>query len=118
MTPELEKQIASIIEAARQTGGDISSFIATQAPDAIQQMLVWKTTQTTGLAIFSFFFTILFFWLGRRVSKSRDGELCAIPYLMSIVSFIAMVVSIFYIVKIQIAPKLIILDYIKQSLHK
>ena len=45
MTPEIEKTIVSLIEAAKQAGSDASSFIAQQAPDVIAQLVRWKITE-------------------------------------------------------------------------
>lgn len=42
MTPELEKQVASLIEAAKQTGSDVASFVQQQAPELMEQIVAWK----------------------------------------------------------------------------
>lgn len=45
MNPELEKQVVSLVEAAKRTGSDVASFIQQQAPDVVEQLIRWKIIQ-------------------------------------------------------------------------
>jgi hypothetical protein len=42
MSPELEKQLVSLVEAAKQAGSDTFAFVQAQAPEVVQELLRWK----------------------------------------------------------------------------
>lgn len=57
MNPETDKQLASLIEAAKQTGSDVASFIQQQAPELCEQIVARKFYDSLlwsswGVAIF------------------------------------------------------------------
>ncbi len=112
MTPELEKQIVSLIEAAKQSGSDAAAFIAQQAPDAIQQMLAWETAKAASCGLVALALVIFFLWGGRKLTKLKDDDYPPAAFSYALAGLIALFLVGFTmrVVKIQIAPKVVILE--------
>lgn len=115
MTPEIEKQIVSLIEAAKQAGSDATAFIAQQAPDTIQQMLAWETTKAASCGLVTLTLVLFFLWGGRKLTQLSDR--CDYPppafsYALAGVMALFLVGFTMRVVKIQIAPKVVILEQV------
>jgi hypothetical protein len=122
MTPEIEKQIVSLIEAAKQTGNDAASFIAQQAPDVIAQLVRWKIAE----GIFETVLGVALVWCGVKLfrlvyRKQQEGEIKEeIIWLptglavaaMCIGGFVAAYNGATQTAKATIAPKVLILETI------
>lgn len=112
MTPELEKQVVSLFEAAKQAGSDAASFIADQAPEVIEQMLAWEMAKSVSWLLVCLSLAILFLWCGRKLTKLGDDDYPppAVPYVFAVVCTVIFVVCAMDIIKIKIAPKVVILE--------
>ena len=112
MTPELEKQVVSLIEAAKQAGSDAASCIADQAPEVIEQMLAWEMAKSVAGLLVCLSLAILFLWCGRKLKKLGDDDYPppAMPYGVAVVCTVLFVVCAMNIIKIKIAPKVVILE--------
>lgn len=121
MTPEIEKQIVSLIEAAKQTGNDAASFIAQQAPDVIAQLIRWKI----GEGILEAVVGVALVWAGLKLfrltwKKQKDGDIDEIVWapagiavaVMCIGGFIAAYDGATQTAKATLAPKVLILETI------
>lgn len=125
MTPEIEKQIAQLIDSARHAGSDVASFFIQQAPDVVRQILLWKKIEAASIAATFLCVSCLFTWGGCRImGKYRKGEYNddGIPYWMlfaaALIFLIFSFTAIMEFVKIQVSPKLVILDYISDVASK
>lgn len=118
MTPELEKQVVSLIEAAKQAGSDAASFIAQQAPETVSQMLAWETAKACALCVLFAVLVGVFFWFGKFCAKENAKERwsdyppSAVSYVLSLIFACLIGVSAMRVVKIQIAPKVVILEQV------
>jgi hypothetical protein len=105
---------------------DTKAFVLAQAPDIFQQAIRWQIAQTILSLVGLTVFTILFFWLVRRLSTVlADQEACRqnkeVPWLVAmlacgvitIILLIGSCIDVFTSVKAIVAPKLFLLDYVK-----
>lgn len=122
MTPEIEKEIVSLIEAAKQTGSDAASFISQQAPDVIAQLIRWKIGEGIVQIIVGVALVWCGVWLFRLVYKKQDegeitDEVIWVPAgiavaVMCIGGFIAAYDGVTQTAKATLAPKVLILETI------
>lgn len=123
MTPELEKQIASLIEAARSAGSDAATFIGQQAPEVIQQMLMWEFIKWCCLSI-CIFAAIGGCLLAIKKLKELENDEYGIypPPAVAILAAVALapfaIGSALEAVKIKVAPKVVIMEKVKELVGK
>ena len=118
MTPEIEKTIVSLIEAAKQAGSDASSFIAQQAPDVIAQLVRWKIAEGIiefvlgGLALWGAY--KIFRVTVKKVSDGMDESVWIASGLavlaLSIGGAVAFCEGTMQTAKATLAPKVLILE--------
>jgi hypothetical protein len=121
MTPEIEKQIVSLIEAAKQAGSDASSFIAAQAPDVILQLVRWKICEgviMSVLGVAALWSTVKLFKLTwRKVEDEHVDEYIWIPsglalFILSLGGCILAYDGITQTAKAIFAPKVLIIEMV------
>ena len=116
MNENLEKAVAKAIELAEKTG----EFAIEQAPEIIQEFYNWQIMQLI-LCIFICCIVMLIFvknykyWF-EKASSYDDDELVYIVLLVtfgffSIGSIPLIILSLFDLVKILVAPKLYLIEY-------
>lgn len=121
MTPEIEKQITSLIEAAKQTGSDAASFISQQAPDVIAQLIRWKIAG----GVFDTIVGVVLMWAGYKLfrvtwNKSESGDLEEEAWIPVGIAVLAMCLFGFFCAyfgvsqagKACLAPKVLVLETI------
>ena len=123
MTTETEKQIVSLIQAARQAGSDAASFIGAQAPEVIQQMLAWETAKAAAAVALCTACALLLAWCGRKLQKggdqySMDMEISIVAYIVAIAFGLAVLTSAMRVAKIQFAPKLVVIEYVSDLIAR
>jgi hypothetical protein len=119
MTPEIEKQIVSLIEAAKQTGNDAASFIAQQAPDVIAQLIRWKI----GEGIIGVVIGVALMWAALKLfrltwKKQQEGDIDEIVWAPAGIAVAVMCIGGFALAydgvtqtaKATLAPKVLILE--------
>lgn len=119
MNAELEKQLAELVSAAKQTGTDVASFIAQQAPDVLQQIIAWERFRHgAGLACSLVFLALGLYLLSKAFrGDSVDSEpLFIAGAVFAAPSAVIACATTAGLVKTYIAPKLIVLDYIARHL--
>ena len=133
MNVEIEKQIASIIEAAKSTGTDAVDFIKKQSPDYFAQLIKWYVWDGAldiikGIgwlvAAITASVTILppvYHWW-QSADKNEPailGFLLVVAILVGvgICSVCSVTGGITQIIKAKIAPKVIIMDAIKDAVR-
>lgn len=118
MNAELEKQLAELVSAAKQTGTDVASFIAQQAPDVFQQIIAWHRFVACSGVLFGIALACLSAFLLYPAAKGQEvcAERGAGGVMSALFSFASMFISFPAFVKTYIAPKLIVLDYIARHL--
>lgn len=133
MNIEIEKQIASIIEAAKSAGSDTVDFIKKQSPDYFYQLVKWTIWDGILTVFYSigwlivaligsiYVIPIVYNWWQ---SASKDGP-AIIGFILVIALFAAigataigyLTSGIDQIIKAKIAPKVVIMDAIKDALR-
>lgn len=126
MNPEIEKQIVSLIEAAKQTCSDTVSFITQQAPDVIAQLIRWKICEGVFFAVFGAALLGAAFKLFRVTYKSHKAgdadDVVWVPAGMAIVAMsiggvVAACNGVTQAVKATIAPKVLILEMVTDAVR-
>jgi cytochrome bd-type quinol oxidase subunit 1 len=115
MTPELEKQVASLIETANQTGKDAVSFIQTQAPEVASQIVRWDIIG--GLLLFFIIITLGVSMLIFR-SKVERGDDKAVLAFLATFAFIISAIPISTALKAYLCPNLVVMETIGDMVKK
>lgn len=125
MNPETDKQLASLIEAAKQTGSDVASFIQQQAPELCEQIVAWNTwSGIVTAAIGAVFAATGSLALRQAVRCLRRGD----PYCVADVGFVAggftlcvgLVIGglgVAKVIKSNVAPKVVVMEAITKALN-
>ena len=130
MNAEIEKQIASIIEAAKSTGTDAVDFIKQQSPDYFAQLIKWYVWDGAldilkGLfwcgvsAVGIWLLPAVWRWRSEGTDERTIGfAICAAVVLVaSICSVMTVSGGITNIIKAKVAPKVVIADEIKSAIR-
>ncbi len=109
----INEALAGAIEAAKKTG----NFVIEQAPDLIQQLVLYKTWEYSLIIAISlgWFITSYFLikWAIKKIEDTDGGTLAVIivAIILDLVSIIAFFNTLFDLVKIVVAPKVWLLEY-------
>lgn len=120
MTPEIDKQLASLIEAAKQAGSDAASFIQQQAPEVVEQLLRWQAVKSGCVAAFFAALTILF--VKYAINRSKDEDEYSFEPPWQVVAVFAGILAlgsaagVLGVLKVFIAPNLVIIEKISDIL--
>ena len=134
MNAEIEKQIASIIEAAKSTGTDAVDFIKKQSPDYFAQLIKWYVWDgaldiikgigwlVASIICAEMILPPVYHWW-QATDKDQPailGFLLTVAILVGvgICSVCSVTGGITQIIKAKIAPKVIIMDAIKSALKR
>jgi hypothetical protein len=115
MTPELEKQVASLIETANQTGKEAVSFIQTQAPEIASQIVRWDIIE--GLSLFFIVITLGISMLIARSKAERGDDRVVLGFLATfafIISFLPVSIAL----KAYLCPNLVVMEKIGEMVNK
>lgn len=133
MNIEIEKQIASIIEAAKSTGTDAVDFIKKQSPDYFKQLIKWYVWDgaldiiegmvwlvAAIIASVTILPPVYHWW--QAADKDKPAFLgfflvVAILLAVGICSVYSVTGGITQIIKAKIAPKVMIMDAIKDAVR-
>lgn len=119
MNAELEKQLAELVSAAKQTGTDVASFIAQQAPDVFQQIIAWHRVNSVGGAIlWTLCACVSALWFRASYTKKIDDEAvgCVFGTIGTLAFLAGTTICVLGLIKSFVAPKLVILDYVSKLL--
>lgn len=125
MNPETDKQLASLIEAAKQTGSDVASFIQQQAPELCEQIVAWEFWSGIGGVAFGcvcVFFAVLSVWAASRHEDKSPYDDTATGFLFC-AGFMVVVGLLFgglgagQAIKSKVAPKVVVMEAITKALN-
>lgn len=122
MNDTLQQEIATLIKSAHSAGQNAVDFIGQQAPDVMNQFLQWEyySNLSSGIICLIIFLSGAFgiYKLYKAINKTKGGEdgafgvmffLCA----MCFAAFLFSVNQFYDAAKVKIAPKIVLIDYIK-----
>lgn len=113
----VDKAVASMIERAVNGVDAAVAFGAAQLPDIIRQLLVWKTTQYTFLALlFAVVLAVCVAVSVHAARRYRNPDLLLMFSIAAIVSGAILVLRICYLLQIVLAPKVWLLEYARDLL--
>jgi membrane-bound ClpP family serine protease len=112
MNQELQNQIASLVEAAKQAGSDAATFIQEQAPELCQQIIAWETTISwvgvIGFGLLMLLGLVLFF-----TSMLKDWDDAGfVGAFTGLIGLIGLGFNLYNLVKVLTAPKLVLIEAI------
>lgn len=116
MSEELEGQAIGILAQMVEDVASVREFTIEQAPDIIQQLLLWKgVCSGTWAALFAVVALVYYMWLCRsiKLSPPSEDELPAAIFL-ALVGLIPAGLFLFnmlFLAKVLIAPKLFLIEY-------
>ena len=123
MTPDLQNQLASILsflESSLKTG---AAFTMDQAPDIVNQLLLWKFVQSLSIFILGFLGTCIAIGWGIFCLRKKDWEnpfndsweFLALPAVLGAFPLTGMFLSTDWL-QIWLAPKIYLLEYASKLL--
>ena len=118
MTQETEKQIVSLIEAAKQAGSDVASFVQEQAPELMRQIIAWEITLNSVWFLVQAIISATLFWSGYKLAiheRKKYGEMDAAILLYSLGALVAVfaIMVLCDLLKCIVAPNLVFIEAIK-----
>lgn len=120
MNDQLEKSLASLVDAARQSGSDLATFVQQQAPDVCQQIIAWQFwfgALTAILCAIALLGVALGIW---RAWKTEDEghyiPATIVGLMLSLFLCIGLYINTARAVKAKVAPKLVLLEQISRTL--
>lgn len=131
MNAEIEKQIASIIEAAKSTGTDAVDFLKKQSPDYFVQLIKWDVWDgaldiikgigglvASGVGAATILPPVYRWWQAGDKNELL-GFLLVVGILavVALCSVLSVTGGITQIIKAKVAPKVIIADAIKDAIN-
>ena len=118
MTQETEKQIVSLIEAAKQAGSDVASFVQEQAPELMRQIIAWEIILSSAWLLVLITASATLFWAAYKLAiheRKTLGQLDAaiLLYVLSFCAASSCVVPLCNLLKCIVAPNLMFIEVIK-----
>lgn len=114
----LQRQLIDMVELAKHSGTNAVEFVQAQAPDVVRQVLVWGMAEAITVMVFSLLFLLFCFFLTRKAIKDEWDEVPIIIGILDVVGGIFVTVvfisATMDLVKILVAPKLYLLQYMAQ----
>lgn len=126
MNPDLQKQLAGLVEDARKVGMPIFDYIQTHAPAFAKQILdwyyyatLWDLCAAGGAALTCISFSIFFFVKVKKTKWNNDGYIAGgVLTLVAacIIFFAGICPNIRNLIKLRVAPQLVLVQQIQRSL--
>lgn len=118
---KLNESLTHIIDWVERNGNEAENFLREQTPLVIQELINWNFYFSLILGtIFLLLGVILLFLLKpvyKWLSKTQDGELIGLHVVVSVAMFFLSIIYFIQSLKITIAPRLFILEYIKSLIE-
>ena len=119
---ETDQQLAEILKKGLEAAEKTGNFVVEQAPDLIQQLIVWKTCEYIFLIIISIAFMFsLYKWYKSAMKRYDDFDgfyiktesfIYGVYAIVVILIFgIALFHSFFNLIQILLAPKIWLIEY-------
>ena len=122
---ETDQQLAEILKKGLEAAEKTGNFVVEQAPDLIQQLIVWKTCEYIFWILISIAFLFsVYKW--HKSAMKRYGDLdgfidepeffiyCIYAIAVIVIFGIALFTSFFNLLQILLAPKIWLIEYASQ----
>ena len=103
----LSKAVEKGIAFAEKTG----NFAIEQAPELLKEFYAWKLYSNIGLALTMLVVMIALFLIIRIIARYEEDDSVYIFNLFQLLPLVFLVISIYEIIFITVAPKLYLIDY-------
>jgi hypothetical protein len=121
MNPEIQKQLVDIIAAARTAGADVADFISQQAPDVIHEYLLTRAVQSVFGIVALAGIACLFFYFAKLAKKHdnihNDVWPSCVPRNIGVMLLFLSLLPFYSLLKVILAPKLVVLEWIIETIH-
>ena len=118
MSPEIAKQIADLMSSAQSAGKDAITFLQQQLPDLCNEIVKWQLAKNTiGLIVCILIFITFLILFIRGVKKNND-DLYLPGAFLSLLSLCLGIIFLVNTVQCIVAPKLVLLEQLKQIIGK
>ena len=122
---ETDQQLAEILKKGLEAAEKTGNFVVEQAPDLIQQLIVWKTCEYIFLILISIAFMFsLYKWHKSAMKRYDDFDdfcdkieffiYCIYSIVVISIFGIALFTSFFNLIQILLAPKIWLIEYASQ----
>ena len=119
---ETDQQLAEILKKGLEAAEKTGNFVVEQAPDLIQQLIVWKTCEYIFLIIISIAFMFsLYKWHKSAMKRYDDFDgfyikteffiYCIYAIVVILIFGIGLFNSFFNLIQILLAPKIWLIEY-------
>mgnify|MGYP003451954080 FL=1 len=119
---ETDQQLAEILKKGLEAAEKTGNFVVEQAPDLIQQLIVWKTCEYIFLIIISIAFMFsLYKWYKSAMKRYDDFDgfyikteffiYCIYAIVVILIFGIGLFNSFFNLLQILLAPKIWLIEY-------
>ena len=119
---ETDQQLAEILKKGLEAAEKTGNFVVEQAPDLIQQLIVWKTCEYIFLIIISIAFMFsLYKWHKSAMKRYDDFDgfyikteffiYCIYAIVVILIFGTALFKSFFNLIQILLAPKIWLIEY-------
>ena len=119
---ETDQQLAEILKKGLEAAEKTGNFVVEQAPDLIQQLIVWKTCEYIFLIIISIAFMFSLYKWHKSAMKRHDNYdyfcekieffiYCIYAIVVIVIFGIALFTSFFNLIQILLAPKIWLIEY-------
>jgi len=119
---ETDQQLAEILKKGLEAAEKTGNFVVEQAPDLIQQLIVWKTCEYIFLILISIAFMFsLYKWHKSAMKRYDDFNdfcnkseffiYCIYAIVVILIFGIALFTSFFNLIQILLAPKIWLIEY-------
>ena len=119
---ETDQQLAEILKKGLEAAEKTGKFVVEQAPDLIQQLIVWKTCEYIFLILISIAFMFsVYKWYKSAMKRYGDFDdfcdkieffiYCIYAIAVIVIFGIALFTSFFNLIQILLAPKIWLIEY-------
>ena len=117
MKEEMQGELMDIVQRLGEEGFKALDFAKSEMPEVLSQALAWASMKAMGLCILFIIISALFWLVCRVMLAEKEGEPAFFCGFIALVSSIASIYQGVCWFKIQLAPKLWLFEYIKNSLY-
>ena len=120
MKEEMQGELMDIVQRLGEEGFKALDFAKSEMPEVLSQALAWASMKAMSLCILCCIFAILFGFVCIKIIKTYNKNNDGFVFITGVASLgfgVASIVQVIIWFKIQLAPKLWLFEYIKNSLY-
>lgn len=103
----LSKAVEKGIAFAEKTG----NFVIEQAPDLLKEFYAWQLYSNISIVILMLIISYVIYFVSKKVVKSMEDDFMYILNLFQILPVVFLLVSVYRIIFITVAPKLYLIEH-------